>query len=68
MSADRVYARALYDFNPENEEQLAFKKGDKILLYSFDKDEEWWEGAIDGDESRTGMFRLSVVPKTIRSH
>jgi hypothetical protein len=41
------YAIALYDFEPECQGDLAFKKGDRIrVLKHTESTEEWWEGEI----------------------
>jgi hypothetical protein len=48
------YAIALYDFEPEVQGDLAFKKGDRIrVLKHTDSKDEWWEGEL-GDAK--GLF------------
>jgi hypothetical protein len=48
------YAIALYDFEPEVQGDLAFKKGDRIrVLKHTDSKDEWWEGEL-GDTM--GLF------------
>nr|XP_054762432.1 growth factor receptor-bound protein 2-like [Lytechinus pictus] len=49
--------QALYDFDPEEEGELCFRKGDIITL--IDKPtKDWWRGMVDG---RTGMLPAPYV-------
>lgn len=51
--------RALFDFQPSESGELAFKKGDIIaVLESVYKD--WWRGSLRG---QTGIFPLNYVEK-----
>lgn len=51
--------RALYDFDPSEAGELAFKKGDVIaVLESVYKD--WWKGSLRG---QVGIFPLNYVEK-----
>jgi len=50
-------ARALYDFDPQDTEELGFKAGDIITIIQA-VDAEWWQGEVDG---RQGIFPVSYV-------
>lgn len=53
-------AVALYDFDQNEADDLAFKVGDVIKLISSPDNEDWWQGEKDG---RTGIFPKSYVQK-----
>lgn len=56
----RVHPRlvqAMFDFTPQEENELAFKRGEVITLVNCE-DENWWEGSLN---NRTGMFPASYV-------
>ena len=50
-------AEALYDFEAENDAELAFREGDKITLLSR-IDDNWYEGSVRG---KTGLFAVDYV-------
>ena len=49
-------AKALFDNEPDEEDELKFSAGDMIKVTS--KDDEWWTGEFDG---KSGMFPASYV-------
>ncbi|CAL1536476.1 unnamed protein product [Lymnaea stagnalis] len=52
--------RALYDCEADNEDELTFKEGELIVVI-YEEEEEWWEGEIEGQPHRRGLFPLSFV-------
>lgn len=49
-------AKALYDFEPESGDELAFKTGDIINVH--EQEGEWWKGELNGT---TGIFPYNYV-------
>ncbi|XP_053254983.1 SH3 domain-containing kinase-binding protein 1-like isoform X2 [Podarcis raffonei] len=54
-----VYCRAMFDYEPEHEDELLLRKGDLVLLLSKETaDMGWWEGECRG---RKGLFPDNFV-------
>jgi signal transducing adaptor molecule len=49
--------KALYDFEPQEDGELAFRKGDIIRVVN-SAYEGWWKGELDG---RVGIFPLTYI-------
>ena len=49
--------KALYDFEPQEDGELAFRKGDVIRVVN-SAYEGWWKGELDG---RIGIFPLTYI-------
>ncbi|BFZ21187.1 hypothetical protein BsWGS_24226 [Bradybaena similaris] len=52
--------RALYDCEADNEDELTFQEGE-IIIVLHEEEEEWWEGEVEGQPHRRGLFPLSFV-------
>jgi len=57
------YAKAIYDYEACEDEELSFNEGDIIMVTSqmVDDDDGWWEGVLEG---RKGVFPSIVVEET----
>jgi len=51
-------AQALYDFDSTEPDELPFKAGDYIKVYTAPSDNDWWQGEING---RVGIFPKDYV-------
>ncbi|XP_053487111.1 endophilin-A3b [Ictalurus furcatus] len=54
---DQPCCRALFNFKPENQRELGFKKGNIITLTN-QVDENWYEGLLNGE---SGFFPVNYV-------
>lgn len=53
------YVTALYDFEGQNEGDLAFREGDRIrVVRKTESRDDWWDGEVKG---RVGMFPANYV-------
>lgn len=50
-------ARALYDYDPQRDDELEFKEGD-IITILYKNEDDWYEGILDG---RRGLFPSNYV-------
>ena len=61
---NRVFHRALYDYDAEDEDELTFKAGDQIDVLSKDSevsgDDGWWVGRVNG-KGKIGLFPSNYV-------
>ncbi|KAI3360149.1 hypothetical protein L3Q82_014466 [Scortum barcoo] len=48
-----TYVQALFDFDPQEEGELGFRRGDFIQVLLDNSDPNWWKGGCHG---QTGMF------------
>lgn len=51
---------ALFDCDADNEDELTFREGEIIILLR-EEEEEWWEGEVENQPHRRGLFPLSFV-------
>jgi hypothetical protein len=57
MSQAAFMVKALFDFKPQEDNELEFKKGDLIEVVEKD-DANWWRGRLD---EREGLFPANYV-------
>lgn len=58
-SNNAEYVEAIYDYRPQQPEDLEFREGDKIQVLEHTSP-DWWKGSIG---SRSGMFPSNYVKK-----
>lgn len=58
-----TYVQALFDFDPQEDGELGFRRGDFIHVID-NSDPNWWKGACHG---QTGMFPRNYVTPVNRS-
>ncbi|XP_023647726.1 growth factor receptor-bound protein 2a isoform X2 [Paramormyrops kingsleyae] len=61
--SQRSYVKALFDFDPQEEGELGFRRGDFIQVLD-NSDPNWWKGACHG---LTGMFPRNYVTPVNRN-
>jgi len=52
--------RALYDCDADNDDELNFVEGE-IMVIVREEEEEWWEGYVESQPSRRGVFPTTFV-------
>lgn len=58
-----TYVQALFDFDPQEEGELGFRRGDLIQVLD-NSDPNWWKGGCHG---QTGMFPRNYVKPVSRN-
>jgi len=57
MVPETTLVQALFDFTPQEDGELEFKRGD-IITVTEKSDENWWQGTLNG---RSGMFPSTYI-------
>ncbi|KAK6767016.1 hypothetical protein RB195_026344 [Necator americanus] len=57
LDLETKFVQALFDFNPQEEGELPFKRGEIITLINKD-DMNWWEGSLN---NKRGVFPANYV-------
>ncbi|XP_055997602.1 arf-GAP with SH3 domain, ANK repeat and PH domain-containing protein 2-like isoform X3 [Ostrea edulis] len=52
--------QAIYDCDADNEDELTFREGE-IIIITGEEEDEWWEGEIEGEPGRRGVFPKTFV-------
>jgi Arf-GAP/SH3 domain/ANK repeat/PH domain-containing protein len=52
--------RALYDCEADNDDELSFYEGETIIAEK-EEEEDWWQGYVEGQPHRHGMFPKTFV-------
>ncbi|XP_059508709.1 arf-GAP with SH3 domain, ANK repeat and PH domain-containing protein 1 isoform X5 [Stegostoma tigrinum] len=52
--------RAIYNCTADHADELTFKEGEMIVVTG-EEDQEWWNGYIDGQPHRKGLFPASFI-------
>ncbi|KAK3520497.1 hypothetical protein QTP70_024112 [Hemibagrus guttatus] len=63
VSQHPTYVQALFDFDPQEDGELGFRRGDFIQVLD-NSDPNWWKGACHG---QTGMFPRNYVTPVNRN-
>jgi hypothetical protein len=56
----RVQAKALYDFDAENQDELSFREGDMLNIME-QADPNWWEAELNGRRGKVPTNYLEVM-------
>jgi len=57
-SSSGITAKALYDYDAENPDDLSFKEGDTLIVLDQSDPSGWWEGELNG---KSGFFPSNFV-------
>lgn len=52
--------QALYDCEADNDDELSFCEGEMIIAVK-EEEEDWWQGHVEGQPHRHGMFPKTFV-------
>ena len=63
-AAHMGWLRALYDYEPGGDGEIALKEGDLVALLSAD-DPDWWEGDNNGVTVRSSLRRHRLWPSPL---